>query len=162
ALLTWGTAIELNSSYFIIEKSLDGISFSSIGRVEAAGNSSSLIRYNFTDPSITSGITYYRLAEYDIDGSLQYSPIRAVHKEGVGQVEVIPNPNNGTFVVTVNTTSDIKSRLVVLNILGQVVYEEGESTSNYRTVNISSLPAGTYYLQLSTAEETIGKKIIKE
>ncbi|MBC7487912.1 MAG: hypothetical protein H7282_14310, partial [Cytophagaceae bacterium] len=47
ALLTWGTAIELNSSYFIIEKSLDGISFSSIGRVEAAGNSSSLIRYNF-------------------------------------------------------------------------------------------------------------------
>lgn len=162
ALLTWGTAIELNSSHFIIEKSLDGISFSSIGRVEAAGNSSSLIRYNFTDPSITNGITYYRLAEYDRDGSLQYSPIRAVHKDGVGEVEVIPNPNNGTFVVSINNTNDVKSSLVVLNMLGQVVYEAGESTSNYRNVDISNLPAGTYYLQVSTAEETIGKKIIKE
>ena len=162
ALLTWGTAIELNSSHYIIEKSLDGTSFSPIGRVEAAGNSSSLIQYNFTDPSITSGITYYRLAEYDKDGALQYSPIRAVHKEGVGEVEVIPNPNNGTFVVTINNTSDVKSRLVVLNVLGQVVYEEGESASTYRNVDISNLPAGTYYLQVSTVEDTIGKKIIKE
>ncbi|MDF2456449.1 MAG: hypothetical protein K0R51_2442 [Cytophagaceae bacterium] len=162
ALLTWGTASELNSAYFMIEKSLDGTDFSPIGRVEAAGNSSSLRRYNFTDPSVANGITYYRLAQYDIDGSVHYSPIRAVHKNGVGEVEILPNPNNGNFVITLNNTGETKSYVAVLNVLGQVVYEGGESTANFRTIDISHLASGTYYVQISTAGDTIVKKVIKE
>jgi hypothetical protein len=162
ALLTWGTANELNSDYFIVEKSIDGTSFSPIGKVKAAGNSTSLKRYDFTDPSITSGLTYYRLAQYDIDGTVHYSQIRVLHKDGVGEVEIVPNPNNGVFVVTLNTVGDVKSRIVVLNVLGQIVYEQGESTANYRNVDISNLPAGTYYLQVSSLEDTVVKKIIKE
>ncbi|MDB5256950.1 MAG: hypothetical protein JWM14_1645 [Chitinophagaceae bacterium] len=162
ALLTWGTASELNSVYFSVEKSLDGTSFSPIGKVNAAGNSSSLKRYDFTDPSIASGLTYYRLAQYDVDGTVHYSQIRALHKDGVGEVEIVPNPSNGVFVVTVNSVGDVKSRVVVLNVLGQVVYEEGKSTANYRNVDISNLASGTYYLQVSTAEDMVVKKVIKD
>jgi len=162
ALLTWGTASELNSAYFNIEKSTDATSFSPIGKVDAAGNSNSVRRYSFTDPSIANGITYYRLAQYDLDGTVHYSPIRAVHKNGVGEVEVVPNPNNGTFVVTLNNSGEIKSFVSVLNVLGQVVYEGGESTANFRNVDISNLAAGTYYVQISTAQDTVVKKVIKE
>ena len=162
ALLTWGTATELNSAYFIVEKSLNGTSFSSIGRVNAAGNSSSLRRYAFTDPSVTNGITYYRLAQYDVDGTVHYSQIRALYKDGIGEVEIIPNPNNGVFVITLSNIGDVKSSIVVLNVLSQIVYESGESSSNYRTIDISNLPAGTYYVQVSTHEETVVKKVVKD
>jgi hypothetical protein len=162
AQLTWGTASEFNSAYFIVEKSLDGTSFSSIGRVNAAGNSSSLRRYAFTDPSIANGITYYRLAQYDIDGTVHYSQIRALYKDGIGEVEIIPNPNNGVFVITLSNVGDVKSSIIVLNVLSQIVYESGESSSNYRNVDISNLPAGTYYVQVSTPEETVVKKVIKD
>jgi hypothetical protein len=162
ALLTWGTASEQNSSYFNIEKSSDGISFTQIGKINAAGNSASPLRYSFTDPSIAAGVTYYRLAQYDVDGAVHYSNIKAVSKDAVGGVQVIPNPNNGTFVITFDNTADVKSRVSIVNALGQVVYACAESTSNYKSVDISYLPSGIYYLQVSTDEGTIVKKIVKE
>src|SRR5580704_6146810 len=47
--LKWSTATEINNSYFTIQKSADGISWQSIGRVEGAGNSLMLHIYSFTD-----------------------------------------------------------------------------------------------------------------
>ncbi|HET6995537.1 MAG TPA: hypothetical protein VFI06_11175, partial [Chitinophagaceae bacterium] len=48
-LLTWRTASEQNSNRFEIEQSNDGISFTKIGQVAGAGNSSTDIDYSFTD-----------------------------------------------------------------------------------------------------------------
>jgi hypothetical protein len=162
ALLTWSTAKEENSAYFVIEKSSDGISFTEAGRKNAAGNSSSLLRYSFTDPFITSGVTYYRLAQYDIDGTVHYSEVKAVSKEGVNDVVVMPNPTQGTFVIMLDFTGEAKSYVNILNSLGQVVYEQAESTANFRNVDISHLPSGVYYLQVSTHDNTIVKKVVKE
>jgi hypothetical protein len=162
ALLTWGTASEINSSVYVIEKSLDGSSFEQIGKVKAAGNSFTAMKYSFTDPSITAGVTYYRLAEYDIDGSVHYSSIKVIHKDGISGVQVMPNPNNGTFVVTLNNTGEVKSTVNVLNSLGQVVYVGEASASNFRSIDISNLASGVYILQISTHEETIVIKVVKE
>jgi hypothetical protein len=159
ALLTWGTAYEKNSSYFIIEKSSDGISFTPIGKVNAVGSAGN---YSFTDPSIAAGMTYYKLAEYDLDGTVHYSEIKAVSKDGVTNVLIIPNPNNGIFVITLDNTGDIKSRVSILNSLGQVVFVGAESTANLMNVDISQLATGIYYLQVSTDAETIVKKVVKE
>ncbi len=161
ALLNWSTSLEINSSHFVVEKSTDGISFSAIGNVKAAGNSSNLLHYSFTDPYITSGVTYYRLVQYDLDGTAHYSEIRTVTKEGTG-VQVVPNPNNGTFVVILDHASDVKTKINVVNALGQLVYESGESTASLRNVDISNLASGVYYLQVSSYDETIVKKIIKD
>ena len=162
ALLNWETANETNSAYFVIEKSSDGTSFEPIGKITAAGNSSTIHSYSFTDPSIATGITYYRLAQYDIDGAVHYSIIKEVSKNGVTGVQVIPNPNNGTFVVAFDNTGDVKSRISVLNALGQIVYEGAESSTNYHKIDISALATGIYYLHVSTDAENIVKKILKE
>jgi hypothetical protein len=162
ALLTWGTANEENSAYFMVEKSTDGISFEPIGKVTAAGNSLKAHRYTFTDPSISSGITYYRLAQYDINGEVHYSVIKVVSKEGISNVQVVPNPNNGTFAVIFDNAGEVKSQISVFNALGQVVYEGSESITNYKSVDISQLASGIYYLHVSTQAENVVKKIIKE
>ena len=159
ALVTWATASEANSAYYVIEKSTDGVNFSPVGRVNASGNSSAVQNYSFVDPSISSGITYYQLVEYDINGASQHSAIKAVSKDGASNVTVVPNPNNGTFVVAMNDNS--KARITVLNALGQIVYSN-ESTESLRNVDISGLASGVYYLQVSTSEEATAQKIIKE
>jgi hypothetical protein len=162
ALLTWVTTNELNNAYFIVEKSLDGTSFSPIGKVNATENSSSKGSYTFMDPSVTNGTTYYRLAQYDLDGTFHNSRIIALYKDGIGEVEIIPNPNNGVFVITIGNASETPSSLAVFNVLGQIVYESGASASNYRNMDISNLPAGTYYVQVSTQGETVVKKVVKD
>ena len=162
ALLTWATANEQNSAYFIIEKSSDGISFEPIGKVTAAGNSATIQRYFFTDPTIATGITYYRLAQYDVNGAVHYSVIRAINKNGVSDILVVPNPNNGVFTVTFDNTGEAKLQISLLNALGQVVYEGAESATNYKSIDISHLASGVYYLHVNTEATNIVKKIIKE
>src|SRR5690606_3510539 len=67
--LSWVTASEQNSSYFQIERSTDARGFEPIGKITAAGNSTTTQHYNFTDNNISGGKFYYRLKQVDVDGS---------------------------------------------------------------------------------------------
>ena len=88
------------------------------------------------------------------------------------QLKVYPNPNTGEFTVTFKITEKQNINLKVINIKGQVIYEENLSdfTGQYQNkINMSGyLPAGQagakgiYNLQLSTKEKTINRKIILE
>jgi hypothetical protein len=78
ALLQWQTAQEENSHDFSIERSTDGVHYSSIGDVDAAGNSTSPKNYSFTDKAPATGLNYYRLKESDLDGKSMYSAVRTL------------------------------------------------------------------------------------
>jgi hypothetical protein len=43
ALLQWETANEVNTSHFVVERSIDGINFNPIGTVAAAGSSTTTL-----------------------------------------------------------------------------------------------------------------------
>lgn len=75
--LQWKTAQETNSHHFEIEKSTDGVIFTAIGNITAAGNSTVLLTYNYTDAAANpaGGTVYYRLKLADVDGSFKYSAI---------------------------------------------------------------------------------------
>ena len=60
-MITWFTADEADIDSFIVERSSDAISFNEVGRVKAAGNSSSLLAYALLDKQPSPGVTYYRL-----------------------------------------------------------------------------------------------------
>src|SRR6185369_8464690 len=49
AVLNWITATEKNNDHFNIERSIDGINFIKVGEVKGAGNSTGILKYNFTD-----------------------------------------------------------------------------------------------------------------
>lgn len=78
--LQWKTAQETNSHHFEIEKSYDGTSFGAIANKTAAGNSNTILVYNYTDLNAGSygGTVYYRIKSVDIDGSFKYSNVVAV------------------------------------------------------------------------------------
>ena len=67
-MLYWSTASEHNTSYFTIEKSVDGFKWSDIGQVQSAGNSTQKLDYSLEDVDVSQVINYYRLHQYDIDG----------------------------------------------------------------------------------------------
>lgn len=66
ALLEWQTASEINNDYFEIQRSTDAINFTNIHTIPGAGNSNTLLSYEFIDQfeiSYASAETvfYYRL-----------------------------------------------------------------------------------------------------
>ena len=66
----WQTASEINSDYFLVQRSIDAINFEIVGSVSAAGYSNSILEYEFDDHEPYDGVSYYRLQQFDRDGEL--------------------------------------------------------------------------------------------
>ena len=63
-LLQWETTNESNTSYFGVERSIDGRNFDGIGSVAAIGSSGGPNKYSYTDEDVNnlaSSVIYYRL-----------------------------------------------------------------------------------------------------
>lgn len=75
-ILSWATASENNSSYYDIEWSRNGFTWSTIGSEQAAGNSTSFLEYYFVEEVPLLINNYYRLVQYDFDGESEiFGPI---------------------------------------------------------------------------------------
>lgn len=79
-VLHWSTASETQSWYYSVER-YSASGFDSIGQVPAAGNSSQVLQYAFTDWNAGSDWNYYRLKQVDQNGQYHYSSIVAVGPE---------------------------------------------------------------------------------
>lgn len=74
--LFWATASENNTSYFDLQKSRDGEIWNTVATVGAAGNSTKTINYSVVDYNVDPTINYYRLQQYDLNGTYEiFGPI---------------------------------------------------------------------------------------
>lgn len=75
ALIQWSTATEENTDYFAILRSTDGVNYEQLTTVKAAGNSTQLQNYSYTDNNIsnTNKYYYYSLKTVDKDGKYTVS-----------------------------------------------------------------------------------------
>lgn len=96
--LTWVTLTELNSDFFQVERSVDGITFSEVGRVEAAGNATDRIEYEYFDREVSGEEAFYRLKIVDLDGTFEYSEIRYIQLSGDRPI-LYPNPANDYLMI---------------------------------------------------------------
>ena len=75
---------------------------------------------------------------------------------------VYPNPNKGIFNLSLKFEQEKKTKIVVYNIFGKVIYAVSEAPilqKEYQ-INLSSHPNGIYIVRLITNDEVINKKII--
>jgi len=161
-LLNWMTFSETNNDYFSIERSNDLISFEKIGIVDGNGNSNQMIDYDFTDRNPLSGISYYRLAQYDFNGDVHYSEVRSVNFDGDISVLVYPNPiDNNLLSVEVNSNEDMSGVISILDIAGKELYSQSNliaEGNNRITLNVDYLSSGVYFLRVN---ETNLKFVVK-
>lgn len=152
--LNWKSYTELNALHYIIERSPDGSNFVSIGTVAAAGNSSTVHSYTYTDGQPATGINYYRLKEEDNDGKYQYSNITSVNYNNVATSwSIYPNPViSGNTTIRFDNTGNLSRVLVsVMDLAGRKVVSQQSLVSNgvnHLSVNLAGLQAGLYLVTL--------------
>lgn len=159
--LTWKTASELNCKYFNIERSSDGKSFETIGKINGNGNSHSVLNYAFIDETPNYGqINYYRLREYDFDNTSKFSNMVAIAATGEMNVFVnaYPVPSNKSITIELNADNK-SSSLLLYNSQGEVVYTN--SFNGLSKIEITNLVPGNYIAILNTSEgKTVNRKFI--
>ncbi|MFA6980801.1 MAG: T9SS type A sorting domain-containing protein [Ignavibacteriaceae bacterium] len=157
--LTWKTATEINNYGFEVERIRNeelGIkNWEKVGFVTGAGNSNSPKEYSFTDKSVTSGKYLYRLKQLDNDG--QYSYSKEVEADlGTPTAFVLeqnyPNPFNPSTVIRYTLPFESNVKLIVYNLLGEVVKELVSETvsAGYQEVSFDAgkLSSGIYFYTL--------------
>jgi len=153
AVLSWTTAQEVNSSYFAIERSLNGRDFSEIGTVAAPGTSAVARQYAYRDANAArlGSRAYYRLRQVDLDGTATYSPVRTVAfaTASAPQLSLYPNPATEQLHVALTGLAAPGARLTVYSVLGQALLTTQLSPASQADVALAGLPTGTYVLRLA-------------
>lgn len=142
--LRWETAKEQLSSHFEILRSIDGHTFHSIGKVAAAGNSSELKSYRFSDRQPNNGTNFYKLLSVDLDGTTAYSKVVLLNRNSNEALKVFPVPVQDELHITGLNWESIKE-LRVMNITNNVVFK---TTHKVETIDFSKFASGFYFIQI--------------
>jgi len=161
---TWETASEHNSDYFGIERSSDGVTYELLGTIQGAGNATTPLSYSFTDEHPLNGISYYRLAQVDLDGKSRiYDPVTIQLGNSISGI-AFPNPFHQHLTIVAPGELKGNVRLMICDLTGKIVHESDWNTSEFSssTIDLGELVAGTYYCKLIHEDKNIGYHVVKE
>lgn len=166
AALNWQTSQELNSDYFELFRSYDGVNFISVTKVKSAGYSNTIKNYSFLDHVSGSNYVYYRLKQVDNNGKESFSSIVNLSLGARTGVDVFPNPFNNNFTVSLASTKTTFATLNIQNTSGQLIYTKNISLNkgnNSIVINNlpSSLGSGIYYVTIVNEEIKYNAKLQK-
>lgn len=160
ALLKWSTAMEHDNDHFEIERSIDGRSFSVIGTLPAAGNSSEPGSYSYTDAQPQPGINYYRITQVDIDGKRSSTAIKTLRFDcSNGIIKVYPTVTEGTLYVDMPAGYE-HARITMIDMNGRQVMAAIPAGGLFRAIRIASVAAGAYLLRIERNSEVATFKIL--
>ncbi len=145
-LLTWQTVSEINNDYFEIEKSSDLNSFQKIGTVAGAGNSNTVLSYDFIDDNPFPGNNYYKLKQVDFDGESTESNIIVVSVNQNSFVNVFVSANS---TLTISATNSKIEKIEILDITGKVISVISIFNENTEIqFNTTGISQGIYFVRI--------------
>lgn len=164
--LNWTTAQEINADRFIIERALDGITFESIGTVQATGNSMLPVDYTFTD-DMPAAVNYYRLKLEDIDGQYSYSSIVAAQTHLSAQTLIIDkitfDQEQHQVIISCYTSQEQSAHISLADTKG-IALHKGTYTlpagSSTIAIPVPLSEAGMLVLQMITGGRAYTHKIV--
>ena len=144
-------ASETGNDHFEVERSEDGNTFSRIGTVSGAGNSTALRQYQFNDASPLRGISYYRLRQVDFDGGYTFSDVRAVNMRLLVKGHPYPMPaSTEVFFEAESTDSEQPVAFEIVSPEGQPVLSGlCQNQQGLYRIETSGLRPGSYFLRLN-------------
>lgn len=143
--LSWSAENESNIDKYIIEKSLDGSFYNSLGSLIAIHKNEGVNNYSYTD-ALINDISYYRLKLMFNDNSVQYTATLPVSGRVTSQLKVYPNPARSSIIISYpKATTTFAIEIVSFNgtkILSIPVEKGSVQTS----IDISNLVKGNYII----------------
>ncbi|ANE49189.1 hypothetical protein SY85_00395 [Flavisolibacter tropicus] len=145
-LVEWQTRAETNTSHFIVESSLNTSDWKPVGEKVNAKGIAELNHYSQVDLHASNQKTFYRIMQVDINGKYSYSTVVTVLPiNSNNAVLLYPNPANNTLHIRAGESIQY---LLVRDAAGKLVMHKPLSQLSSYELNIQSLPAGMYYLEI--------------
>ncbi len=130
------------------------------------------IAEGLTEPNYTDNTaTVQQIQHYTVTGETDFiesspsnevfSDWTALSEEITGrQIQVYPNPTNGILTIETQNADAQMTECHVLNLMGQEVMRQ-VGDSGKMSLNLTSLPDGTYFIKVVTTNENKTIKVVK-
>ena len=169
--INWLVANEENNAGFEVQRSPDGIHFSTIGHVAgkaANGTSAVPVNYSYFDKNPLIATGYYRLLQKDKDGKFTYSAIVTI-KSAPNKITLIntyPNPvTDKLYVLVGNDKMNSMATITLADMSGRVMSQfKKEIITGYSNIElrVAGLVKGLYVLKITMANgETLSARVEK-
>lgn len=167
-VLNWTTTKEVNNKGFEIERSLDGINFTTIGFVKGAHYHAEQYQYSFVDANVSQPTFFYRLKQIDIDGEATLSNVIAIKRSDVSTGDgftLLKNPvvDNVAFALKNNIQDLLTATLVDVSGRQIAQWKVNRSNEKYQLdISDKGLQPGMYILIVHTRDQQYVAKILKQ
>lgn len=158
--LYWRVASERNTSHYIIEKSLDMHQWREMGKLESSKTNISNITYQIADNSPVQGFNYYRLTDYNTDGS--YTKHKAIAVNYMNKVSYISYTQNEEELIINYSPSLTGFNLNVCDVSGRLIKKihlAGEKSAQKKILK-TEIPLGVLLINCDEQKQLGMSKII--
>jgi hypothetical protein len=170
--LNWVTEQEINNDHFEVERSFDGLNFTTIAVVLDGFATGSQKSYKVKDNAAelaTKAVVYYRLKQIDVNGRVTYSNVLTVRlqsKTNDVKMQLSPNPFVENLNIQFTSAENSKAQVQLLSVNGQKVFAQQaavtKGSNSIQVQGLSKLVPGMYIAQLILNGVIIdNQKIIK-
>ena len=164
--LSWITVNEENNLGFYVQRAddINALVFEDLQFIEAIESNSSTRHYQFTDEEVIFNRSYYyRLKQFDMDGSITYSSVVIVRIDKDELVfSIHPNPLHDDLILQLDGIFETDLQLRILDNLGQLVRDEKIGKHQNRTVlNVANLSGGLYHVLILSENESFRLNFVK-
>lgn len=163
AVLSWQTTNEMNAAYFYIESSNDGIHFTQLQKINALNSDNN--SYSYTDNKNLNAVNFYRLAQYDKDGKVNYSGIIKLSSINYALITVGPNPVKNTLTIQWQSKQNISSTINISDASGKLIINKKVllvKGNNLISLPMQSIADGTYIATLKNKDVLKNIKFVKQ
>ena len=162
--LQWTNLTESDVARYIVERSVDGRSFTSLSTVQAR-NAGGAASYTQLDGAPVAGTNFYRLQVVELSGRVSYSGIVRITPGSTGGVlDIYPNPLQGNVLgLQAGNLPKGNYTVKIYSSIGQVVESKSlnhPGGSFSQTILLSTLKGGVYTLYLSGAGSNLQKQFV--
>ena len=150
--LNWTSEVAPKVTYFEVEVSTDNSAFKSIGQVINAGREANL-SYSFVDKTPVTSVRFYRLKQFNVNGSITYSERRMIDFSALGSglitsVNVYPNPATDRIQVEFSEKPQSEIQATIFNAEGRKMKGTTFSANENIAFEVGQFPQGIYLLEL--------------
>lgn len=157
--IKWITDTELNNDYFDIQRSKDGKIWETIALKKGMGTITTQTNYEVIDEKPLEGISYYRIKQVDIDGKINFSPLKSIKNNPELEITVYPSP--GKDIVKVNTNNKKLDTIEIVDLLGNVITAPYTIENGEYIYTISHLKKGIYTINMLVDGQKITRRLVK-
>jgi len=156
--LEWLTNTTYKSDYFLVEKSIDGLTFETLASVDNEPVGLDVGYFQSIDPTPTMGDNYYRLKQVYQDGTFAYSEVRHI-RFGIDltSMDLFPNPAKQELYVNLKEFEGKEASVLIANQYGTVVeeYQVAAISNEPMRIDLATYSNGLYFIRTKISKTKI-------